>query len=60
VGIRVVLTRLIDHPVDSRAGSFEQATVRAMAEAFAAAGVPEACSPGTGRARFPTPLSSDP
>jgi hypothetical protein len=40
VGTRVVLTRLIDHPVDSRASSFEQATVRAVAEAFAAAGVP--------------------
>jgi hypothetical protein len=39
-GTRVVLTRLVDHPVDSRASSFEQATIRAMTQAFAAAGIP--------------------
>jgi translation elongation factor EF-G len=40
VGTRVVLTRLADHPVDSRAGSFEHAAFRAMTQAFEAAAVP--------------------
>jgi hypothetical protein len=36
----VLLTRLVDHPIDSRARPFEQAAVRAMSHAFEAAGVP--------------------
>jgi translation elongation factor EF-G len=40
VGTRVVLTWLVDHPVDSRASSFEQATIRVMTQAFEAAGIP--------------------
>jgi hypothetical protein len=40
VGARVVLTRLVDHPVDSRASSFEHAAFRAITEAFEAAAVP--------------------
>jgi hypothetical protein len=37
--VRVVLTHLVDHPVDSRARSFAQAALQAMAQAFEAAGV---------------------
>jgi hypothetical protein len=37
---RVVLTRLGDHPVDSRARSFERAAAQAMIQAFEAAGIP--------------------
>jgi hypothetical protein len=40
VGTRVLLTRLIDHPVDSRASSFERPTARAMSQAFETAAVP--------------------
>jgi hypothetical protein len=40
VGVRVLLTRLVDHPVDSRASSFERATVMAMRQAFEVGFVP--------------------
>jgi hypothetical protein len=40
VGTRVVLTHLIDHPIDSRATSFEHAALQAMSQAFETAAVP--------------------
>jgi hypothetical protein len=41
-GVRVVLTRLIRHPVDSRARSFERAASLALAQAFGETGGPSA------------------
>jgi hypothetical protein len=40
VGTRVVLARLVDHPVDARLASFERAASSALARAFEAAGGP--------------------
>ena len=40
IGVRVVLVRLSDHPVDSRAASFERAASSALAQAFEAAAIP--------------------
>ena len=36
----MVLTRLIDHPIVSRATSFEHAAFQAMSQAFETAAVP--------------------
>jgi elongation factor G len=40
IGVRVGLARLSDHPVDSRAASFERAASSALTKAFEAAAIP--------------------